>query len=379
MRSDPKADSQLPQKVVPLAHEEWFRMLVDSVRDYAIFLLSVDGTVQSWNPGAERFKGYRAHEIIGRHFSVFYTPEDIATRKPWRELEEATRLGRAEDEGWRLRKDGTMFWASVIITALRDDHGALIGFGKVTRDLTERRRGEEALEQALRDLRVSNRELDEYARFVAHDLQEPLRRMASFSELLEFEYSARLDDTARQYIHYVVDGAHRLRELITDVLDYARIDKLDGPIELVDVGVVLCDALADFDLVIAETGAKVDVRPLPSVRAEVEPLRRVLQNLLSNALKYRHQDRPPHIQVRSERTGAEWVISVADNGIGFDPAQADRILRPFHRLHTKEAYPGSGLGLASARKILTRYSARLWATSEPGVGSTFFFAFPADQ
>ncbi len=359
--------------------EERFRLLVESVRDYAIFMLAPDGTIASWNAGAERIKGWKADEIIGKHFSAFYTEKDKKDGKPARELEIAMRTGKYEEEGWRVRKDGTTFWASVVITALRDETGELVGFGKVTRDLTERRDHEERLLKAVTELSKSNRELDEYAAFVSHDLREPLRKMASFAQLLELKLGPALDPEAKLFVKHIVDAAGRMRALITDVLDYSRIGREEPPLTRVELGEILAGVARDLEMAVKEAGATLSIGPLPAVRGNHARLGRAFQNLLSNALKYRAPDRPPRVKVTAAREGAQWIVSVADNGIGFDPNFAERILRPFQRLHPKDKYPGTGLGLAAVKKIVDLHKGRIWAESRPGEGSIFRVALPAED
>jgi signal transduction histidine kinase len=198
--------------------------------------------------------------------------------------------------------------------------------------------------------------------------------MASFAELLEHTYASQLDERARGYIHSVSDAAHRMRALITDVLDYARIGKFDAEMAPVDLAALLDHVVADLD-----AGAFVTHGPLPVVVGHGERLAVVLQNLVSNAIKYHAPHKDPEIRVTAAREGSEWVIAVHDDGIGFAPDLAARILRPFQRLHSKEQYPGSGLGLASARKIVELHGGKLWASSTPGEGSTFFFSLPERQ
>jgi PAS domain S-box-containing protein len=362
----------------PRLSEERFRRLVESVRDYAIFMLAPDGTIASWNPGAERLKGYKAEEIIGRHFSIFYTKPDLDAKKPERELETAARTGKYEEEGWRLRKDGTVFWASVVLSAIRDEDGELLGFAKVTRDLTERRAQEEKLRHAVEELTKSNRELDEYAAFVSHDLQEPLRKMASFAQLLEAEYGEKLDGSARKYLNNIVDGAKRMRTLITDVLDYSRIGRAEPPMAPLRLDEIAAAALRDLELVVKDSGGKVELGPLPELRGNAERLTRLFQNLIGNGLKYRDPAREALVRVSARRVDGEWIIDFADNGIGFEPQFAERIMRPFQRLHAKHKYPGSGIGLAAAKKIVDLHRGRLWADSEPGKGSVFHVALPAE-
>jgi PAS domain S-box-containing protein len=202
--------------------EARLRMMVADVRDYAILMLDTQGMIATWNAGAERFKGYQAHEIIGRHFSVFYVPEDVASGKPARELEVAAADGRLEDEGWRVRKDGTRFWANVVITALRDPDGVLRGYGKITRDLSEREQARLEIEQANRELAASNAQLEQFAYVASHDLAEPLRTITGFSQLLSRRYAAQLDADAQRFIGHVVDGGRRMQDLIDDLLEFSR-------------------------------------------------------------------------------------------------------------------------------------------------------------
>lgn len=357
-----------------IAGDERFRLAVESVRDYAIFTLDTAGVVASWNVGAQRVKGYKAGEIVGRHFSVFYPPADIAAGKPQQVLKQALRDGRFEEEAWRVRKDGTLFWADVVITPVHDKSGKHIGFTKVTRDLTERRRAEE-------ELRRSNQQLEQYAAFVSHDLQEPLRKMAGFAELLSVRYRGKLDADADAYIGYIVDGAKRMRRLIVDVLDYSRIGQGGRrPASPVDLNNVLATAQGDLELRLKEARAQVVAAQLPRVHGDSALLGRLFQNLLSNAVKFRHPRRPLRVGIAAERRGAGWRITIRDNGIGFAEKDAAAIFEPFKRLHAKDAYPGTGLGLAVCSKIVGLHGGTITAHGRPGRGATFCVTLPeADE
>jgi PAS domain S-box-containing protein len=359
--------------------EERLRLMIDAVKDYAIFMLDPEGRVESWNPGAQRLKQYTEEEIVGRHFSVFYPKEAVESGWPQHELKIAAATGRFEDEGWRVRKDGSRFWANVVISAVRSPAGELLGFTKVTRDLTERRQREEELRRALEDLRRSNAELDEYAAFVSHDLQEPLRKMAGFAELVERRYKDRVDEDGRKFLGYIVDGAARMRALIIDVLDYSRLGRLGPDFTPVELDAVAREALGDLDRAVSESGAKVTVGRLPRVRGNAPLLGRLLLNLLSNALKFRDPARAPEVSIKATVAGGQCVLVVEDNGIGFDPAEAQQILRPFIRLHPKETYPGTGLGLAMVKKIAELHGGSVRAEAEPGKGARFFVTLPCGE
>ncbi|MCW2990273.1 MAG: domain S-box protein, partial [Solirubrobacterales bacterium] len=329
------ANSQLDQ----------FRRLVSSVRDYAIFMLDPAGTVATWNAGAENLKGYDAEEIIGRPFTVFYTDADRARSHPAFELETATREGRYEEEGWRVRKDGTRFWASVTITAVRGDNGELIGFAKVTRDLTGRREAEEAL-------RAVNVELDRFASVAAHDLSDPLRTVTGFAELLERE---ELSPTAREYLGFISSTTNRMQRLLDSLLAYARAGEDAQPPEPVAVGAAAQHVLTSLAAAIRGRSAEVlaDLPPDAIVCAGAADVELVLQNLVSNALKFGDPERP-RVEISGRREGDSWRITVADNGIGIPEADRERIFVAFERAHAEMGRDGSGLGLAICERIVRR-------------------------
>ena len=355
-----------------------FRRLVLSVRDYAIFLLDAGGHITTWNAGAEHAKGYTAEEIIGQHFSVFYTDEDRARDHPGDELRIARETGRYEEEGWRVRKDGSRFWASVAITAVRDDAGALSGYAKVTRDLTERRAADRALHEANERLRRSNQELERFAAVAAHDLQEPLRTIAGFSGLLTERHGDQLDATARKYVDHIAAAAERMSHLVDDLLGYARAAEPSGA--RVDSG--LADAVAavreELRVTIEQRGAEVAVE-VPAgthVRAEARDVEAVLRNLLSNAVKFADAD-APRVTVVAEPVEGSVRVVVTDNGIGIDPADRPRLFLPFQRLHSAADYEGTGLGLAIAQRVVERNGGAIGVDSMVGEGSRFWFTLPA--
>jgi light-regulated signal transduction histidine kinase (bacteriophytochrome) len=225
-------------------------------------------------------------------------------------------------------------------------------------------------------LRKSNEELEQFAYVASHDLQEPLRKISSFSELLAFQYKGRLDAEADRYLEYVIDGAYRMQTQIKELLEYSRIDRQGKEFILTDCNEVLNSTLKYIHLAIDEAGATVTHDPLPTINADGAQLGQVFQNLITNAVKFRGAE-TPLVQISAEQRKKEWIFSVKDNGIGIAPEYAERIFVMFQRLHTRTEYPGTGLGLAICKKIVERHKGRIWVESKPGKGATFYFSIPA--
>lgn len=354
------------------ASEERFRLLVESVRDYAIFMLDPDGTVRSWNAGAKAIKGYEADEIIGRPMSTFYTPQDQQDGKPAAELTQARASGRVEDEGWRVRKDGSLFWANVVITAIYNRTEHLIGFAKVTRDMTERRR--------LEELERSSRMMSEFLAMLAHELRNPLAPIRNAVSVMQLE---PLASPALRNCRDIIDRQlTHVTRLVDDLLDVGRITtgkiKLRqeplGLEEIVARGVETVRPLVEarrHTLVL-----DLPQQPVPVV-GDGTRLSQILQNLLINAAKYTPDG--GRITVKVEQSGGLVTTSVSDNGRGLDAAELEAIFELF-RQGTQGAATESGLGigLTLARSLAEMHGGTLNATSPgPGLGSTFFFRMPA--
>lgn len=369
--------------------EERFRLLVESIKDYAIFLLDPDGYIASWNAGAERIKGYTADEIIGKHFSIFYPQDAVDQEWPMKELEIARREGRFEEEGWRVRKDGTQFWADVVITPLFEANGELVGFAKITRDLTERYEASLAMQRANQELDLKNQELEErnrelqgFASVASHDLQEPLRKINTFSELLEQEYKDAVGENGRMYLDRIRSAATRMSQLINDLLSYTRVSTQPPRLRSVDLNAVIDEVVSDLELSLTETGGRVDVDPLPTIDADPTQMRQLFQNLISNSIKFHRPGVPPVIRI-TDATPAPpggqsdtCRIVVEDNGIGIEEKFLDQIFAPFQRLHARREYPGTGIGLAICKHIVERHGGSISASSVPGEGSTFTIVLP---
>jgi light-regulated signal transduction histidine kinase (bacteriophytochrome) len=242
-------------------------------------------------------------------------------------------------------------------------------------DITERKQAEEKLKWTLEDLKRSNRDLEEFAYVSSHDLQEPLRKIANFSEMLAKQYQGQLDEQADRYFGYVTDGAKRMQALINDLLNYSRVGRAEFPLIAVPLDDILKGTLNDLHALFKENHAKISHGPLPTLKVNPYQTGQLLQNLITNAIKF-HGDQPPRIHLAARQEGREWVISIRDNGIGFEPQYAEGIFKVFKRLHAKEQYPGTGIGLAICKKIVERHGGRIWAESEPGHGATFYFTIP---
>jgi PAS domain S-box-containing protein len=474
-----------------------YRTLLDEVQHYAIFTLDPEGTVVSWNAGAERIKGYKADEIIGHNFSRFFSPDDIKRGRPEEILRVTAVCGRQEEQGWRVRKDGSTFLASVTFTALHDSAGNLRGYSEISHDLSEtkesgakyrglleaapdamvvvnqggeivllnvqaekqfgyrrdelvgqkvkniipegfaerliadgtrsaaealaqqigagielygrrkdgsefpieimlsplesaegilvtaairnisvRKNAEKHLVKTVGELKRSNDELQQFAYVASHDLQEPLRMVASYTQLLAKRYQGRLDSDADDFIAYAVDGCNRMQGLIQDLLAYSRAGTDTKAHRAISSDKALKEALTNLRTTIEESGAIVTHDLLPDITTDDTQLAQVFQNLVGNAIKYRSAE-IPHVHVSAAKNGGnEWIFSVRDNGLGIDPQYFERIFVLFQRLHGQKEFKGTGIGLTICKKILERLGGSIWVESQPEKGSTFYFALP---
>jgi signal transduction histidine kinase len=246
---------------------------------------------------------------------------------------------------------------------------------RIVEEIREVERAREELDRQAQDLQRSNAELEQFAYVASHDLQEPLRKVASFCQMLERRYAGQLDERADQYIHYAVDGARRMQDLINDLLAFSRVGRMTHQHEPVDLNAMLERAEGNLAARVEETGATVEAGELPTVVGDPGLLALVFQNLVGNALKFHGED-PPRVRVDAERNGSGWQISVADNGIGIEPEYAERIFVIFQRLHTRVTYEGTGIGLAMCRKIIEHHGGRIWLDTDARPGTTFRFTLP---
>lgn len=349
--------------------------MMEDIDDHAIILLSETGTIETWNKGAQKIKGYLAHEIIGKNFTLFYSETDRRLNLPARLLNEARTMGRAYNEGWRFRQDGSQFWGSITITATYDETGNVTGFAKITRDLTERMQAETTIRRHLQEVENQNRELEQFVYIASHDLQEPLLNVNSFVDLFQQEYAAQFDETASMYLDVINQSTTRMQNLIKSLLDYSRLGRQKNA-TTVDCQHLLETLVQDLAMSIASAGATVQFTKLPTLVAYPLELRQLFQNLISNALKFKSPKDAPQISISAESSDEVWRFRVQDNGIGIDPAFKEKIFLIFQRLHGRDAYEGNGIGLAHCKKIVDMHGGHLTVDSKVGKGSTFMFTIP---
>jgi PAS domain S-box-containing protein len=346
--------------------------------DDAIVSKNLDGIIMSWNRGAEHLFGYTAAEAVGQSIAILIPPDRLEEEP--KILERLRRGERVEHfETLRVRKDGSLVNVSLTISPVRAADGRIVGASKVARDITEKVRQEAALQEANAALKRANADLHQFAYSASHDLQEPLRMVAIYSELLQKRFGGKLGPTGDEYIGYIVLGATRMGNLLRDLRAYAQVATLGkDPGDDIDAGEILKKVLLSLDLAISESGASISTTALPRVRMYAFQLEQVLQNLIGNAIRYR-SDLPPRIGIAAGRQGEEWLFSVQDNGIGIDPQFKEEIFGIFKRLHTSAECSGTGMGLAICQRAIERSGGRIWVESEPGRGSTFYFTIPCGK
>lgn len=371
----------------PVRGEVAFRLLVEAVADYAIFLLGPDGRVLTWNLGAQRIKGYTADEIVGQHFSRFYTEPDREAGRPAFLLGRASEEGRVEDEGWRVRKDGTRFWADVVITALRERAGAPpYAFAKITRDLTERRAAEEQQRNlhAEQRARVAAEEAlaarDRFLSIASHELRTPVASLQLATEaMLRAREQGRLDDDRLGTgLDRILHATLRLGELMAELLDVSRLTSGPQPVrrERTDMVALVRDVASRF----AEHDDRIRLTAPAQAWIEIDPARvdQVVTNLLDNALKYSAADEPVDVALLDGEKAVE--VRVMDRGIGLDEPTKDRIFEAFGRGANAEHYQGIGLGLFISQQIVARHGGRIEATARPdGPGAIFSVTLPRPE
>ncbi|KQX13554.1 PAS domain-containing sensor histidine kinase [Flavobacterium sp. Root420] len=376
--------------------EERYHLMVEEVQDYAILYLNHEGIVENWNLGAEKIKGYKAEEIIGKNFSNFYTESDRNSNLPQKLLNIAIEKGKATQEGWRVRKDGSLFWASVVITAVHNKKGQVIGFSKVTHDLTEKKKADDKLklnalelEQKNAELEKMNQELQSFAYISSHDLQEPLRKIQTFATLILEKEFENLSDNGKDKFQRMQNAAKRMQTLINDLLSYSRTNIQERIFEKTDLSKIVDEVKDDLQEEIEQKNATIE--NCESCEANIIPFqfRQLLYNLISNSLKFSNPETPVVIKISSkivkgaalenkklEKDTNYCHIQIKDNGIGFEQQYSSKIFEVFQRLHGKLDYTGTGIGLAIVKKIVDNHNGIITATGEKNKGATFDIYIP---
>jgi PAS domain S-box-containing protein len=367
--------------------EERFRLLVEGVKDYAIYMLDPHGRVATWNEGAERLEGYTAREVLGEHLSIFFPSDDNGRRAAETALENAKLEGRALNEGWRVRKDGSHFWSEGIITALRDESGQLRGFAKVAHDITPAKEAEEEIQrlnaqlesrvvERTAQLEAANQELEAFSYSVSHDLRAPLRHILGYVEILQATAAGTLDEESRHHLQTIARATTQMGQLIDALLEFSRMGRVEMRSERVSLAALVEEARRDLRG--ENKGREIDWRvgDLPEVQGDPLMLRQAIVNLLSNAIKYTGTRAKPKIEIGAKHGGREVTLFVRDNGVGFDMDYADKLFGVFQRFHRDTEFEGTGIGLANVRRIIHRHGGRAWAESKKDKGSTFYLTIP---
>ena len=383
-----KAKENLEQRVADRTAEldrayRYARNLIEASLD-PLVTISPAGRITDVNRATEQATGVDRKDLVGSNFSRYFTEPEKADAGYRKVLAE----GFVQDYPLTIRHvDGHTTDVLYNATVYHNEAGVLQGVFAAARDITERKRAEEErdhyrahLEELVakrtEELSRSNQDLEQFAYVASHDLQEPLRMVAGYLDLLSERYRGRLDDKADKYIAYAVDGAHRMSGLIHDLLAYSRVNSRGAELRDVECETAFDAAVRNLGSAIAESGAEITHDPLPQVQADLTQLTQVFQNLLGNALKFRAAERPPRIHVAVREEPGRRLFSVQDNGIGFEQQYEDKIFLIFQRLHGRGYYPGTGIGLAICKRIIERHGGKIWATSTPGEGTTFFFTLP---
>jgi len=359
---------------MPNVNDALFQHLIEGIKEYAIFMISREGTIVTWNPGVKRLLGYDEAEFIGKPFSLIFTDEDIKLNIPESELTAVEKNGKAEDERWHRKKDGTVFWASGLVTLMKEPDGTVNGFTKIMRDQTQKKQFEERMAEQANALAIANTELTNFAGVLSHDLKAPLQTVQGFANILQEQKG--LDKEALKSVHYIMDGTKRMINLVNELLEYTTLVKSDEAMSFVDTAALLQDVLVSLTAAITKHNATVHATALPTVWANSVQLGRVFQNLIENAIKYSSPDRIPDIKISARDSESETVFLVEDNGIGINEAEIVRLFTLFGRLHPETEVSGKGIGLSTCRKIVESFGGRMWVRSKLNAGSVFSFSVP---
>lgn len=377
--------------------------MVSEIVDYAIFMLDPQGNVLSWNRGAQRIKGYTEDDILGQNFRIFYIESERKAHLPEQILQTAKEKGRVEHSGWRVRKDGSRFWANVVLTALYDGEGGINGYAKITQDLTEKKKQEEeirslnqALEERVRqrtaelekikahledevqkrthELLESNKELEAFSYSVSHDLRAPLRAISGYTEILMEDHSDSLGQEGKKVANVILRNVARMGLLIDEILNFSRISRQQiaaAPVNMYDMFQSVWKELTALEP--EERQLHMDLDPLPNTHGDHAMLQMLVTNLVSNAIKYTRPKENTVIHVGHKMVDTKDTYFIEDNGVGFDEAYKGKLFEVFHRLHKDSDFEGTGVGLAIAQRIVAKHGGHIWGESPETGGATFYF------
>ena len=352
--------------------ESKYRQIVELAEE-GIWVIDSNACTTYVNQAMARMLGYTEVEMFGR--SLFNFMDEQAQHSAINNMK-LRRQGIAERYEFRLRsQDGKDVWTYMSTSPVMDEEGNLISSCTLVYNITNRKEAEQQMLHLTEDLKRSNEELEQFAYVASHDLQEPLRAVTSYTQLLAQRYQGNLDEKADKYINYIVDGATRMQQLINDLLAYSRLGTRGQEFELADCNAAVQQSLCNLQIAIAEKKAVITCDAMPTVMADESQLVQLFQNLIANSIKFCRQD-IPLIEITARREESEWLLYVRDNGIGIDPEYADRIFIIFGRLHGRREYPGTGIGLAMCKRIVERHGGRIWVESQEGKGATFYFTVP---
>jgi PAS domain S-box-containing protein len=364
------AETQLRQQ------EEFLQSIYDGT-EQAIFVIDITPEKEfryaGFNPVSEKYAGVTNEQIQGKT-AVEAFGETFGTILQ-QNYQLCLQAGRSINYEEQLKFDTHTIWTLTTLSPLQDEQGRIYRIIGTATDISDRKYKEIELQNQKQDLARSNAELQQFAYIASHDLQEPLRMITSYLELLERRYKGQLDEKADKFIAYAVDGATRMQTLINDLLSYSRVGSRSQDLELVDCEKILQNVLTNLQMAIKQNNAIITHTPLPRVSADPSQLTQLFQNLISNSIKFRRED-PPQIHLEVQDTDGKWLFTLQDNGIGMEVQYLERIFIIFQRLHSKTEYPGTGIGLAVCKKIVERHGGNLWVESQHGQGSTFYFTIP---
>jgi PAS domain S-box-containing protein len=349
--------------------------IVESTSD-AIISKTLEGIITSWNRQAEKIFGYKREEVIGKHISILFPPDKLEEED---QIVNSIKNGKplVNYETERKKKDGTLFPVAITVSPILDEQSKISGISKIARDITEKKKAEEQLDKYTRELEYRSEEAQEFSYIASHDLQEPLRTITNYITLFTNDYKGKLDKSADIYIDFIRGAAGRMKNLISDLLEYSKIEK-DLLMAEVDLNVLVKNLLEDMKVQIAEKRATVHVGDLPIIKGHNVRLTSLFQNMITNAIKFHKPNVDPIVEIQSRDLGKEWLFEIKDNGIGIEKTYFQKIFKLFQRLHTRKEYEGTGIGLAYCKKIVELRGGKLWVESEPGVGSTFYFTLPKE-